>query len=188
MQTKTCTKCENKKEITEFNKNINGIESRCKSCKADYDKKHYLLNRQKYLSASRKNYYENRDRCLIEQKRYYNKNRERILSSTTPYKYLSDEEKLRRFHSNLEWRKRNHEKHKAHWTVQNGIKTGKLTKDTCFVCDCKKDIHAHHDNYDFPLEITWLCRSCHNMWHDLLKGCYERERIRSTPQYTEQRE
>ncbi len=37
---------------------------------------------------------------------------------------------------------------------------------------CKKrhhDIHAHHDDYAKPLEVRWLCRSCHFRLHGELK-------------------
>lgn len=39
---------------------------------------------------------------------------------------------------------------------------------SCERCgDQKAD--RHHDDYDKPAEITWLCRRCHNLWHKLKK-------------------
>lgn len=26
-------------------------------------------------------------------------------------------------------------------------------------------VHAHHDDYNKPLEIRWLCADCHRLWH-----------------------
>lgn len=28
-----------------------------------------------------------------------------------------------------------------------------------------KALHAHHDDYDQPLLVRWLCSACHRQWH-----------------------
>jgi len=49
-----------------------------------------------------------------------------------------------------------------------------LRADTCECCGCRpRDqsyIHAHHDDYSRPLDVRWLCASCHTVVHLLLKG------------------
>lgn len=62
--------------------------------------------------------------------------------------------------SNKKWRKLNPEKARAHWTVSNAIRYGKLTRQPCQVCGNKKS-HAHHNDYSKPLKIEWLCHRCH---------------------------
>lgn len=31
--------------------------------------------------------------------------------------------------------------------------------------DGRRIVHAHHDDYSKPLEVRWLCRTCHAMEH-----------------------
>lgn len=35
----------------------------------------------------------------------------------------------------------------------------------CEACGIKPPRDRHHDDYSKPLEIRWLCRSCHMRWH-----------------------
>jgi hypothetical protein len=60
------------------------------------------------------------------------------------------------------WRKRNPEKAKAHWTVENNLRAGKIVKPTtCSKCGAEGRIEAHHEDYSKPLEVVWLCRKHH---------------------------
>jgi len=44
------------------------------------------------------------------------------------------------------------------------IKKGLITRKNCEVCGDENSV-AHHINYERPLEIIWLCRSCHVAEH-----------------------
>lgn len=56
------------------------------------------------------------------------------------------------------------EKTRAHKTVGNAVKSGKLEKLPCEECgDVKSE--AHHDDYSKPLDVRWLCRKCHRKHH-----------------------
>jgi len=55
----------------------------------------------------------------------------------------------------------------AHQKVRYAVKTGKLIRPSnCQDCSkkCKPQGH-HHLGYDNPLEVVWLCQSCHNIRH-----------------------
>ena len=41
---------------------------------------------------------------------------------------------------------------------------GIIARGACFICDAPK-AEMHHENYDNPLEVLWLCRSCHVEHH-----------------------
>jgi hypothetical protein len=58
-------------------------------------------------------------------------------------------------------------KYAAHTLVGNAVRDGRLFKpDVCEECgDESLRIHGHHDDYAKPLEVRWLCPSCHNAWH-----------------------
>lgn len=49
--------------------------------------------------------------------------------------------------------------------VRRAIRAGKLVREPCEVAVCVEWPHAHHDDYNFPLKVRWLCRSHHKEWH-----------------------
>ena len=67
----------------------------------------------------------------------------------------------------LRYRKENPKKYAAHTAVGNAIRDGHLTKvDNCVECASGFAVEAHHDDYDLPLTVRWLCSTCHTKWHD----------------------
>lgn len=57
--------------------------------------------------------------------------------------------------------------------VEYALRKGVLTRPTnCSKCgesgtfkDGRSRIQAHHDDYNKPLEVRWLCQKCHHEWH-----------------------
>ena len=71
-----------------------------------------------------------------------------------------------------EWQRSEMERHpekvEARRLVREALRSGKLVKPThCENCACGKELplHAHHADYDRPLEVVWLCQSCHVKLH-----------------------
>lgn len=57
-----------------------------------------------------------------------------------------------------EYRLRFPKKYKAHQSVNKAIRNGVLTKaDNCVECASDFAVEAHHDDYNFPLTVRWLC-------------------------------
>jgi DNA modification methylase len=55
--------------------------------------------------------------------------------------------------------------HAAHSQVAYAIKTGKLIRsDRCEQCGEQGAIEAAHEDYNKPLDVTWLCQPCHRKW------------------------
>lgn len=63
---------------------------------------------------------------------------------------------------------------RAHNAVATAIRRRILVRQPCEACgkdsnqtgiDFRTDIHAHHDDYSKPLDVRWLCGSCHKRHH-----------------------
>lgn len=61
------------------------------------------------------------------------------------------------------------ERARVHYIIKSLFKKKKITKQPCIICGSTTYIHAHHNNYNFPLQITWLCPKCHHDWHNINK-------------------
>lgn len=77
---------------------------------------------------------------------------------------------MRGFHGNpeytKEWRKKNKKKYRAHNAVSNALRDGKMVRgERCESCGALENLHGHHDNYNYPLKVRWLCAHCHCNWH-----------------------
>lgn len=53
--------------------------------------------------------------------------------------------------------------------ANRAIKDGLLERQPCEICGNPKS-DAHHDDYDKPLEVRWLCRRDHAKWHIAAKA------------------
>lgn len=61
--------------------------------------------------------------------------------------------------------KKNYKKN-AQVAVKRAVDIGKLDKpDKCSNCDAGGMIHGHHADYTKPLEVIWLCPTCHKQEH-----------------------
>lgn len=69
------------------------------------------------------------------------------------------------------WKALNKDKRKAQHKISNGVRDGKIKRQRCVVCiklyDKKTPGHAHHCDYNKPLEAMWLCPKHHAAWHNV---------------------
>lgn len=66
------------------------------------------------------------------------------------------------------WVEENPDKRKAHITVGNAVRDGRLLRQACEICGAKQ-VHAHHEDYSKPLEVKWLCSTHHAEHHATLR-------------------
>lgn len=107
-----------------------------------------------------------RDKAKVRasDQRRYRKDAQRRLDAQKRWR-AANPEKANASHNDAAktWVERNPEKRKAHVAVSNALRRGKLVKGSCAQegPDCSGRIEAHHEDYDKPLEVTWLCSRHH---------------------------
>ena len=76
--------------------------------------------------------------------------------------YKDNTEKVIAYHK--KWEGDNPLKVKARNAVAQEVRMGRLQKQPCEVCgEC--EVEAHHDNYNKPLDVRWLCIKHHRRLH-----------------------
>jgi hypothetical protein len=64
-----------------------------------------------------------------------------------------------------EYGKSSREKKIAQRRVALAIERGDLSRQPCEECSSVRHVQAHHEDYAKPLEVRWLCASCHGLLH-----------------------
>ena len=85
----------------------------------------------------------------------------------------------REIETSIRWRQEHLEAVKAGSKLRYTIKQGHIIKpDHCVQCHRKAGVTGHHQNYTKPLEVLWLCSSCHRKLHLCLEN---KQRTSSNP-------
>lgn len=62
-------------------------------------------------------------------------------------------------------------KARAHKAVYAAVQSGRLIRPaSCERCGQSAKVEGHHEDYNKPLEVNWLCRACHTAIHDHSKN------------------
>lgn len=70
------------------------------------------------------------------------------------------------------WRDEDMRRAKCHIAVARALRNGSLVPENCVVCGSEKSV-AHHENYDKPLDVVWLCQVHHKARHKEMKEYHE---------------
>lgn len=120
---------------------------------------------------SRKKYHQkwrdkNREKTRESYKRWYDKNKKQ--KCDWQRKYRKDNlEKVRGYFRKyqISYYIKDKYKRRAREILHNAVKYKKVKKpSTCEKCS-NKNVQAHHLDYSKPLEVVWVCRSCHENLH-----------------------
>jgi hypothetical protein len=117
----------------------------CSKCQENERLKwHHSYCRKCYLELDRRRYYKYREERLAKSQKYYQANKEKWIE-----KGKREDPKKKKARSTL----RNH----VHWK-------NRVIKKPCEVCGNPKS-QGHHEDYDKPLEVIWLCSKHHGEKH-----------------------
>lgn len=57
----------------------------------------------------------------------------------------------------------------ARYRLRYEVRCGRIVKPSaCSSCGTDGAVHGHHEDYGRPLDVEWLCRTCHGVRHRLL--------------------
>lgn len=135
-----CSRCKSWLEPKYFYKdsrNPNGLKSQCKKCHTECN----IRTRDNDLKRDH-----NRD--YMRKKRDANKDEFR---------------KKEKHAARLRLRCR---KVKARYMLNYAVKKGDVIKPKlCNSCSKNKKLTAHHEDYNKPYDVIWLCYECHGLYH-----------------------
>lgn len=135
---KKCRKCNNEKPIADYYKHRQMADGHLNICK-ECIKTNVRSRREKYPQKVRA--YDDlraKDPNRISMARKITKNRRHMVSG-----YQS-----------------------AHNALTRAVRAGKVNKpQNCEACNVQGRIVGHHKDYSKPLEVIWLCASCHAKLH-----------------------
>jgi ribosomal protein S27AE len=136
VRSKECFKCKTVKPLEDFYKHPAMLDGHVNKCK-ECNKKDVTANREKNIERIR------------EYDRERSKNKDRIAAQTETTRAWRAEDRRRAY---------------AHNMVAKAIRSGNLLRQPCCRCGEAKTV-AHHEDYDKPLEVMWLCQPCHKKRH-----------------------
>lgn len=171
---KICTGCKIEKQFEEYGKDKNGkfgLNQKCKECCRKRDKN---KNRSEKSIEKNKVYKaewqkKNKDLLNARQRKRYAKNiekcrneaRKREVKRRMSEKYKEQKNKYDRW-----YRKVYPERARARDKVKYAVSTGKLIRSSeCELCKKVAKTHGHHEDYSNPLDVIWLCPTCHLSYH-----------------------
>ena len=97
---------------------------------------------------------------------YRRKNRDRLVARINEWKrhkYMTDPEYRAKVKAAMAAVPKDVQR--ARYAVRAAIKRGELVRPTsCEECGRESFIEAAHGDYSRPLDVRWLCRTCHRRW------------------------
>ncbi len=85
--------------------------------------------------------------------------------------YVSSTEGTSRSRAHKKYANLNKHKKKANDFLYSNLRNGAIQPQPCAICNASRlYTEAHHQNYNKPLEVDWLCDSCHKRVHKAVRS------------------
>jgi hypothetical protein len=139
METRICNKCFVEKPLTEFAKHKSSLGGRIRKCKSCHSA---------YAA------------------KYRRQNREKVYQQKLAWKRTPAGRRLISENGTKSC-KINRKKWNARQQARRAAAKGKIAKTPCVFCGSQR-VQAHHEDYDKPLEVVWVCYTCHA---EKIHGC-----------------
>jgi predicted alpha-1,6-mannanase (GH76 family) len=108
----------------------------------------YLAHKDEARVQARENRTHRREELREKSRTYYLKNRDRILRALSQRRASDDRRKKA-----------------AQDAVERRVKMGTMERGPCAVCGTTSAVEGHHEDYDRPLDVIWLCSVHHHRRH-----------------------
>jgi len=182
IETKRCPRCAEVKPVSEFYKGVGkvgGYATHCKDCAsvgaAEYRNRVADREFEDIQATGKKTCCMCNRRLPVEQFNYARSNHDGLASHCRDcgkeYKRQHYDENYGDFYNRqVEYRQRYPERIRAFAAVYEATSKGELIRpDTCSKCGNSGYIVAHHDDYESPMDVVWLCLRCDRQLHADLK-------------------
>lgn len=154
-----CKKCDTEKDSDQYYAN----DRTCKDCRKAAVRKNRAEKVDYYREYDKVRFKED-PKVRARHRRYQatDAGKESVSKSRQKW-YESNKEKV--YATTVEYRAEFPKKYAAHSAVHCAKIKGILIPKPCEICGTEVSINAHHDDYDHPLTVRWLCASHHQQWH-----------------------
>ena len=147
----------------------------------EYNKKSREKNREAWRERSKRHYLEHNDYYVQYRKEHSEKNKEYQRQYKLEHKD-SIRESSRRYRAEHKEELKQYKIDKegdwgdAHYQTHLAVRYGRLKRQPCEICG-DSNSQAHHDDYNKPLAVRWLCQKHHSEWHTNNKPIYRKETV-----------
>jgi hypothetical protein len=148
---KLCKACRQEKPLDDFSPHpstADRLQPKCKPCRASHSREARRRDRRHYRRKGREHQRTSYERHA-EEKRQARRDRYNTASET------ARRQAERAAHP---------EKFRAREALRYAIRRGRIVRpDRCDSCGTACKPEAHHPDYSRPLEVEWLCSTCHGL-------------------------
>jgi hypothetical protein len=81
------------------------------------------------------------------------------------FKFNISRQRVHQILTDYNWSKKHPKECKVHRLLIQAVRIGVVKKAPCAICGKSQPVVAHHEDYNKPLEVIWLCQEHHGKLH-----------------------